>query len=102
MRNRLAWTVGLLSISIAIGATSGALTDPAEARPAVEIEDIKVELELAMTEGLVVEGGGCLLCFGHNCPWPGQCGSAGTSGCMCRTCGGSYNCFIKPGIPAPR
>ena len=102
MRKRVLWIAGLVALAVAVGAVSVAVSEPVEARAAVEIEDVKVELELAMTEGLVTEGGACFVCFGHNCPWPGKCGFIGSTGCTCRTCGGSYNCFPKPGIANPR
>ena len=97
MRNRLIWAVGLVALVVAVGAATVAISEPVEAKAAVEIEDVKAELEALAVDGLETAGSNCSICVSQGCPRPIPCGWRGSAKCMCRTCGGSYNCFGKPG-----
>ena len=62
MRNRLIWAVGLVALVVAIGAATVAISEPVEARAAVEIEDVKAELEALAVDGLETAGSNCSIC----------------------------------------
>ena len=99
MRNRVTWLLAVVALVMAVGAATIATSEPVEARAPVVIEDTKAELEAALVEGLITEGGDCVICVSPGCPMTTPCGWIGSTKCTCRTCGGSYDCWRKPGWP---